>query len=384
MIAAATAVSRVRQPASTTSTGWHFSPVPDFSTATHRAIGQSGAGWTLETVCRLIHHVGRVGRPKARQAAKDDQRIGVGIGAVAHEAGLAENTVRRHLCRLEGLGLIVVVRPNVMHTRDDAGRLIENRTGRSQAVVIYLNVGPEHLRQAAGQAAASPSRMEGLPATDSVHSGRAIQRQEKTERRPDGQPAGIGRPPAAPEAAGTADDTDTTTDTTGTPDGLPDATRGRLAAAEAGGGLAAATGAGRLTAAVFERESDPVVPVDAGRDAPPDGLAGRILPTPKAVPPDPEAAARQAERQRHDRLAGEFAYHLGIEKAAVIELWRADPPGLRRRLIQAGLDPDTGRPRRGAAADGSQGRRRDGGDDHHRDAWRRALAAAAGREAVTQ
>jgi len=384
MIAAATAVSRVRQPASTPSTGWHFSPVPDLNTATHRAIGASGAGWTFETICRLIHHVGRVGRPKARQAAKAEQRIGVGIAAVAHDAGLAEGTVRRHLRRLQGLGLIVVVRPNVIHTRDDAGRLIENRTGRSQAVVIYLNVGPQHLRQAASQAAANPSRMEGLPATDSVHSGRAIQREEKTERRPDGQPAGIGRPPAAPEAAGTADDTDTTTDTTGTPDTLPDASRGRLTAAEAGGGLTAATEAGRLTAAVFERESDPIVPVDAGRDSPPDALAGRILPTPKAAPPDREAAARQASRERQRRLVRDFAYHLRLDESAVIELWRADPAGLRRRLIEAGVDPDTGRPRRGAAADGSQGRRRDGGDDHHRDAWRRALAAAAGGEAVTQ
>jgi hypothetical protein len=120
------------------------------------------------------------------------------------------------------------------------------------------------------------------------------------------------------------------------------------------------------------------VPVDAGRDSPPDGLAGRILPTPKAAAPDPEAAARHAERQRRDRLAGEYAYHLGVEKAVVIELGRADPAGLRRRLIEAGVDPASGRPLRAAAPHGDRGRHHEGGEDHHRDTWRRALAVAAG------
>lgn len=179
--------------------------LPDLNRTTRRQIGASGAGWTFTTICSLLHHVGRVGRPHARKAARDDQRLSVGVQAIADESGLSINKVRRDLKRLAETGVITVARPNVTVVRDLAtGQITENRTGRSKATVVFLTICPEHLRVKAAPVAAcpprmappNPPRMAGLPAPDSVHSGRAIQRETKTERTPDGLADGVGRPPA--------------------------------------------------------------------------------------------------------------------------------------------------------------------------------------------
>lgn len=182
--------------------------LPDLNRTTRRQIGASGAGWTFTTICSLLHHVGRVGRPHARKAARDDQRLSVGVQAIADESGLSINKVRRDLKRLADTGVITVARPNITVVKDPAtGQITENRTGRSKATVVFLTICPEHLRVKAApaepvavsppkMAPPNPPRMAGLPAPDSVHSGRAIQRETKTERKPDGLADGVGRPPA--------------------------------------------------------------------------------------------------------------------------------------------------------------------------------------------
>jgi hypothetical protein len=193
---------------------YHWFKMPDLNRATHRLLGQSGAGWTFETICRLVHHVGRVGRPKARKAARDLGRLGVGLQAIADEAGVSVAKVRRDLVKLVDLGLVAVSRRNVTFTVDPAtGKIVENRTGRSLPVTVFLTVGPEHCRTKAGQArpAANPARMEpsnpvtvegpGLRHRD--HPGGAIQRDSDTERTPDGGAVGTGTPPAA-ESGGLA------------------------------------------------------------------------------------------------------------------------------------------------------------------------------------
>lgn len=204
MIASVSAVvsaslSRHGRAASTT-TGWHFVPVPDLNTATHRQIGKAKAGWTFETICRLIHHVGRVGTAKAKRAAKADKQLGVGYAAIAEESGQSLGKVRRDCDALAELGVIVVTHPNVVMIRDAEGHLTENRTGRSKATVIHLTITQDHLRQQA----VSRTSMAGLPAADSVHPGRAIQRERNTERTPDGGADGVGTPPAAQDAGLTA------------------------------------------------------------------------------------------------------------------------------------------------------------------------------------
>ncbi len=186
--------------------------LPDLNRQTTRLIGESGAGWTFTTICSLLHHIGRVGRPRARHEAKERQRLSVGLAAVADTAGLSIGKVRRDCTKLAKLGLIVTIRPNVTMERDlETGRLKENRTGRSKATVIVLTVCQEHLRQKAsppvGQAVSpprmapsSPTRLGGLPARDSVHPGGAIQRDRNTKRTPDGLAVGIGQPQAEGEA----------------------------------------------------------------------------------------------------------------------------------------------------------------------------------------
>lgn len=183
--------------------------MPDLNRATHRRLGKLGAGWTFETIRRLVHHVGRVGRPKAKKAARELGRLGVGLQAIADEAGVSVAKVRRDLVKLVEIGLVVVSRRNVTFEADPAtGKIRENRTGRSMPVVVFLTIGPEHCRTKAGQErpAANPTKMAPAnPATvigpgmhDRDHSGGAIQREEITERTPVGDAVGIGTPPAVP------------------------------------------------------------------------------------------------------------------------------------------------------------------------------------------
>jgi predicted transcriptional regulator len=282
MIAAISAVSRPSAgTASNATTGQEFAWVkglPDLNRQTRRQVGQSGAGWTFTTICSLLHHIRRVGRPAAKKAASVDQRLGVGLAAIADEAGHSENKVRRDLRRLEELGLITVMRPNVTMVRDAAGRLVENRTGRSKAVRVYLTICQEHVRAKASQpiaarmAPSNPARMEGLPMPDSVHSGGAIQRDFNTKRTPAGDADGIGTPAASADA------------------GLP--------AGEAGGHSAAGTGQEKVT---------PILPMDAGRDEPPPLPPGRLAPAGKAPARRQTAGKSFASQEQPARSAAEAA-----------------------------------------------------------------------------
>jgi hypothetical protein len=195
---------------------YHWFKMPDLNRATHRRLGQTGAGWTFETICRLVHHIGRVGRPQARKAAKDLGRLGVGLQAIADEAGISVAKVRRDLVHLVDLGLVAVSRRNVTFAVDLAtGKIRENRTGRSLPVTVFLTIGPEHGRTKAGQEpAANPPRtapanqatVAGPRMPDRDHPGGAIQRDIQTKRKPDGDAFGIGSPPASQEAGLTAGD----------------------------------------------------------------------------------------------------------------------------------------------------------------------------------
>lgn len=187
---------------------YHWFKMPDLNRATNRRLGQSGAGWTFQTIRRLVHHVGRVGRPKAKKAARELGRLSVGLQAIAGEAGHSVAKVRRDLVKLVDLGLVAVSRRNVTFQVDPAtGKIKENRTGRSMPVVVFLTIGPEHCRTKAGQdrsagpakaAPATPATVIGPPLHDRDHSGGAIQRDENTKRTPDGDAVGIGTPPAGP------------------------------------------------------------------------------------------------------------------------------------------------------------------------------------------
>jgi hypothetical protein len=252
--------------------------MPDLNERTNRALGESGAGWTFNTICRLVHHVGRVGRPQARKAAKELGRLGVGLKAIADQSGQSPNKVRRDLVKLVDLGLVAVTRRNVTFGTDPAtGRIRENRTGRSLPVLVFVTIGPEHLRQKAGKvgnppklAPATPATVAPLPAPDRVHPGTRIQRERITERTPDGDAVGIGSPPASRGG------------------GLPAGQEGGQEAAEAG----------RLPAAVHEGDQVAranLEPPEA--DLPP--TVGRIS-RPAAAPAKPARGDRGGYRPRPD------------------------------------------------------------------------------------
>jgi hypothetical protein len=279
---------------------YHWFKMPDLNRATHRRLGQCGAGWTFETICRLVHHVGRVGRPQARKAARDLGRLGVGLQAIADEGGISVAKVRRDLVKLVDLGLVAVSRRNVTFSADPAtGRIVENRTGRSLPVTVFLTIGPEHCRTKASQdrPAANPAKLEpsnpaileGPGLHDRDHSGGAIQRDCETERRPGGDACGTGTPPAEPGAGLAAGEEPGTLEPATTACGLPAASQGRQQAAKAGGHPAAKAG--------HEREP---VRVDAAQDDLPLPIGQRIS-RPAAAPERPRQArqARQSFPEDH-------------------------------------------------------------------------------------
>lgn len=289
MIAAISDFSRPSAATGDNVTGEQYAWVkglPDLNRQARRLIGQSGAGWTFTTICSLLHHIGRIGRPAARKAARFDQRLGVGLAAIADEAGHSENKVRRDLRRLEELGLITVMRPNVTMVRDAAGRLVENRTGRSKAVRVYLTICQDHVRAKASPPVASrmapsnPSRMEGLPTLDSVHSGGAIQRELNTKRTPAGDADGIGTPASSADAG--------------------------LTAGEAG-----------------QEENTSILPVNAGRDEPPPMPPGRLAPAAKAPARRQTAGKSFASQEPPGRSAAEAS-----------AAWHQRDPGRERQLAE--------------------------------------------------
>ena len=297
------AVSAAVSPTATTAAeGEQFAycwfKMPDLNRATHRRLGKSGAGWTFETIVRLVHHVGRVGRPKAKRAARELGRLGVGLQAIADEAGISVNKVKRDLIHLVDLGLVAVIRRHVTFKVDPAtGKIRENRTGRSLPVVVCLTIGPDHCREKpgkAGKAAAaaclarvaptSLSIVDGPGMHDRVHPGGAIQRERNTERRPDGDAVGIGTPPAAPEAGLAAGKAPATREPAATVSGRPAASQGRLPAAKAAGHPAGKASQERVIMRVDAADDDPLVPI------------GHRVSRPAAAPPRPQ---RQPGGRQH-------------------------------------------------------------------------------------
>ena len=302
---------------------YHWFKMPDLNRATHRSLGKSGAGWTFETICRLVHHVGRVGRPQARKAARDLGRLGVGLQAIADEAGISVAKVRRDLVKLVDLGLVAVSRRNVTFQADLAtGRIRENRTGRSLPVTVFITIGPEHSRTKAGQdraanppklAPANPAILEGPRVPDRDHLGGAIQRDFETERTPGGGACGTGTPPASQEAGLAAGEESGTREPASAVIGREAASQGRQEAAKAPG----------LSAGKAGHEGG-TVRVDAGQDDLPP-MIGRISrPAGKAASPRPAGRKSFPEDHREPqaftgKVADAFAAtmrRLEAEKAA--------------------------------------------------------------------
>jgi hypothetical protein len=176
------------------------------------------------------------------------------------------------------LGLVVIHRPNILHTTDpDTGRIVTKAKGRCQEALIYLTITESVLR---------PARVHrdtrvGITVTPThasvrVHGDTTV-RELGNQRTPVGDADGIGTPPAVRDA------------------GLPAA----------------------------GQEGTPVVPLHAGRDEPLQMPPGRIVPS-SAPPTPPRRQTAGKSFTNHEQPARSAA-------EASAEWHRRDPERERQR-----------------------------------------------------
>jgi len=293
MIAAVPGISTPSRPASKASTGWHFAPVPDLNREMKRQITKAAAWPTFMGICFALRQEGRKGKtPAIRQAAKDQQRVSVGLRHLARDMGLNVSTVRRQASRLAKLGLIVVHRPNVTFRADLAtGRIVTNAKGRCENTRIYLTIQEVHLRPAK---AGTGAKCNHPPVGSRVQNAPTV-RESLKQRTPDGLADGFGRPQA--EDAGR----------------LPAADAPGLTAGEAGG----------HTAAKASQERRPIVPEDAGRDEPVLPV-GRILANPNARPPRGRRVPADEQREPVSFTGNDLARLEATKRRLAAEAARRD------------------------------------------------------------
>lgn len=315
-----------RLPASTASrTGWAFQPMPNLRREVRQAIGKAKAGWTFTTICTELGYACHKGK-----ATWDQQRLGIGLRALARESGQDVRKVRRDCAALAELGLVVVTRPNVLHVADPAtGRIVSKAKGRCDATLIYLTITEAALRPRKGHHGTEGGSMVVPPAEACKgHHGTTV-REETIQRTPAGDAAVSGSPPAV---AG-----------------------GRLPAAEA-------------------PTATSILPVDAGRDEPP-LPAGRILPDRTPARPRRQSEAEAARRNLDAPIPWDQASLAALARtkarlaAAEEERRRHDTEAEEgRRKAEAPPPPD--RPAQ-AATEASV-------IERNRDAWQAALRRIAG------
>lgn len=288
-------LSRSSQPSrragTASKTGWAFQPLPNLNRETRQQIGRLRAGWTFAVICTELGYAVHKGR-----ATWDQQRLGIGLRALARESGQSLGKVRRDCRALADLGIVVVHRPKVLHTADPAtGQITAKAKGRCEETLIYLTITPSVLRPAkVHRDTGDRSTVAPPQGISKVHRGTTVREVNQTKNTPAGGADRVGTPAA--ETAG-------------------------LTAGEA---------------------PAPIMPVNAGRDEPPIP-AGRIVPSPRPqaapagrrrsdFPEDhagPQAftgeAADAFERTRR-RLEAERRHREAQEAAAAPPAVRHDPP----------------------------------------------------------
>jgi hypothetical protein len=278
MIAAVSPAVPAVRTATKAKTGWAFQPLPNLNRETRQRLGTTRAGWTFSVICTELGYAVHKGR-----ASWDQQRLGIGLKALARESGQSVGKVRRDVDALEKLGLVVIHRPKVMHVADPVtGKITAKSMGRCESTLIYLTITEAVLRPAKVHRGTGDG-ITVAPTTDAskVHRGTTVTDSGK-QRTPDGGADGVGTPLAG-EAAGLT------------------------------------AGVNRLPPPA---EAAPVIPAEAGRDEPP-LPEGRITPQPQ--PP--------AERHRK-APAGHYGTEAGRSAAEAAAEWHRsanDPERVRRR-----------------------------------------------------
>lgn len=195
-------LSRASRPSGKASrTGWAFQPLPNLNRETRQQIGRLRAGWTFSVICTELGYAVHKGR-----ATWDQQRLGIGLRALARESGQSLGKVRRDCAALADLGIVVIHRPKVLHTADPAtGKITAKAKGRCEETLIYLTITPGVLRPAkVHRDTGDRSTVAPPQGVLKVHRGTTVREQEQTENTPDGGAVGIGTPPADGNAGLTA------------------------------------------------------------------------------------------------------------------------------------------------------------------------------------
>lgn len=245
--------------------GVYFVPVRELNDATRAAIRKAQCQATWAAIHDALHDQARRGRSEAiRNAARllalDD--VGV-MGLSRYSGGLTPKTIRRHLECLEAIGLIRVCRPPIRFTIKD-GRICKAKgQGREKALRIVVTVDAErHCRPGKALRLAADRRLddagsygEAVPTSTPVLMGSQYTPSTESLSKNDA---------SAPETEGI-------------------------------GSVAAANGAGGLTAAVHE-EGDGMTFVPA---LPPPRPARPAAPRRQAsTPADPARTDKPASRPR--------------------------------------------------------------------------------------
>lgn len=255
---------------------WAFFAFPDFSDEMCARISEAHAWPAVVAVCRAVHDQAWRGRTKAaREAACENDMVGVGIHALARDLGVDESTMRRQLDRLEALGVIVIHRRGCVLVRDEqTGKVRSNRVGRTPAALVYLTISPDALRPRSG--GAKRDQHETVGGAECA----PPPRHDRVQNAPPSQYV----PNTLPGRTGAAQDADT-------PQAPPEA--GRHSPAQAGG----------LAAADHEGVTEPVV--NAGQHGEPVVNAeGRPTTSNVDAPPAErlrEGREQAGDPQRHDR-----------------------------------------------------------------------------------
>lgn len=160
-----TAISAVLAAASTpspdASTAWSkgcFFKMPNLRDEVKRQISQASAWAAWHGIFDALNDQQIRGKTTEIRVNAERGVVGVGLHAIARAVGVNVSTIRRQVGRLEGLGLVVVHRPQLIHVADPAtGKIATKMKGRTPPAVVYVTVVEEHLRPFRKGAKCNPS-----------------------------------------------------------------------------------------------------------------------------------------------------------------------------------------------------------------------------------
>ncbi len=269
--------------------GRYFVPMPDLSDETSWVISEGRAWPTFMAIMRLLHQQERKGATEEIRHDAIEGRLGnVGVNGLASIIGMTPTAVLRQLRYLERQGLIRTHQERCTAELDPATGRIRKNYAKAPPKVILITIKDHHLR---------PTRAASAPQRDT--------------------------PGSNPRPTG---------DTSGTnPSGQSLRVRNRCVPKDSN----------------LQRDWSPLDsnrrPAAAGLKPAAASATGKAKP---AAPPPPrheQEWERKAREARQEKQAEFYADKLGTSKAEVIDLWKTNMEELRRRLIEAGMDPKTNR-----------------------------------------